>query len=212
MIVIIDYGCGNLLSLKRALDEFKFKSEVSKDKSKILNADLLILPGVGAFENAIKLLKKNDLIDTIVNFTIKKNKPLIGICLGMQILFTKSFEMGEHNGLNLIEGDVDRINKNTKNRQLKVPHISWNEIFFKKKASFNKDSTSSLNEKSFYFVHSYMATPSNEENLIANCKYFDVEVPAIVKKGKIVGFQFHPEKSGKNGLKLLKQTINDLLK
>ncbi len=212
MIVIIDYGCGNLLSLKRALDEFKIPNEVSKDKTKILNAELLILPGVGAFENAMNLLKKNDLISTILEFTIKRKKPLIGICLGMQILFTKSFEMGEHNGLNLIEGTVKKINKISNNKDIKVPHISWNEIIFEKNTTLKTTLIEDLNGRSFYFVHSYMAIPEKNINLIARCKYFDVEVPAIVQKDKVVGFQFHPEKSGKNGLKLLKKTIDNLLK
>ncbi len=211
MIVIIDYGCGNLLSLKRALDEFKIPNEVSKDKNKILSAELLILPGVGAFENAMNLLKKNDLIETILEFTTKRNKPLIGICLGMQILFTKSFEMGEHNGLNLIDGTVEKINKTSNNKGIKVPHISWNEIFFEKNTKFETKLNDELNGRSFYFVHSYMAIPKKKDNLVAKCKYFDVEVPAIVQREKIVGFQFHPEKSGKNGLKLLKQTIKNLL-
>ena len=211
MIVIIDYGCGNLLSLKRALDEFKIPNEVSKDKNKILSAELLILPGVGAFENAMNLLKKNDLIETILEFTTKRNKPLIGICLGMQILFTKSFEMGEHNGLNLIDGTVEKINKTSNNKSIKVPHISWNEIFFEKNKKFEIKFNDELNGRSFYFVHSYIAIPKKNINLVAKCKYFDVEVPAIVQREKIVGFQFHPEKSGKNGLKILKQTINNLL-
>ena len=210
MIVIIDYGCGNLLSLKRALDEFKIPNEVSKDKTKILCAKLLILPGVGAFENAMNLLKKNDLIETILEFTTKRKKPLIGICLGMQILFTKSFEMGEHNGLNLIDGTVEKINKTSNIKGIKVPHISWNEIFFEKNTNFETKLDNELNGRSFYFVHSYMAIPKKNINLVAKCKYFDVEVPAIDQKEKVVGFQFHPEKSGKNGLKLLKQTIDNL--
>ena len=104
MILILDYGCGNILSLKRALDEIGLKNLVSNAKEEIINADLIILPGVGAFENAIDLLKKKGLFDIILN-EVSKQKPLIGICLGMQMLFTKSFEMGEHLGLNLIEGN-----------------------------------------------------------------------------------------------------------
>ena len=118
MIVIIDYGCGNLLSLKRALDEFKIPNEVSKDKTKILNAELLILPGVGAFENAMNLLKKNDLINTILEFTTERKKPLIGICLGMQILFEESEENLNTKGFGIIKGVVRELN-NEKHSNIK---------------------------------------------------------------------------------------------
>ena len=119
--------------------------------------------------------------------------------------------MGEHIGLNLIDGTVEKINKTSKNKDIKVPHISWNEIIFEKNTNYEIKFADDLNGRSFYFVHSYMAIPKKNINLVAKCKYFDVEVPAIVQKEKVVGFQFHPEKSGKNGLKLLKQTIESLL-
>ena len=210
MILILDYGCGNILSLKRALDEIGLKNLVSNAKEEIINADLIILPGVGAFENAIDLLKKKGLFDIILN-EVSKQKPLIGICLGMQMLFTKSFEMGEHNGLNLIEGNIEKIDKKSKIKNIKIPHINWSNIIFENKENLKKEQLE-LNKRSFYFIHSYMALPLNNKNIMAKCKYYDIDVPAIVKKNNVVGFQFHPEKSGKNGLKLLKFTIKDLLK
>jgi imidazole glycerol-phosphate synthase subunit HisH len=171
---------------------------------------LIILPGVGAFENAIDLLKKKGLFDIILN-EVSKQKPLIGICLGMQMLFTKSFEMGEHHGLNLIEGNIEKIDKKSKIKNVKVPHISWSNIIFENKENLKKEQLV-LNERSFYFIHSYIAFPLDNKNIMAKCKYYDINFPAIVKKNNVVGFQFHPEKSGMNGLKLLKFTIKDLLK
>tara|TARA_B100001027_G_C16251041_1_gene324444 strand:+ start:251 stop:886 length:636 start_codon:yes stop_codon:yes gene_type:complete len=210
MILILDYGCGNILSLKRALDEIGVESLVSNAKEKILESELIILPGVGAFENAIELLKKHGLFNLILD-EVSKKKPLIGICLGMQMLFSKSFEMGEHIGLNIIEGNIEQIDKKSKKKKFKIPHISWNEIYFENKENLNKE-LMDLNQRSFYFLHSFMAYPFYKEHIIAKCKYYDIDVPAIVKKNNIVGFQFHPEKSGMNGLKLLKYTIKDLLK
>ncbi len=117
MILILDYGCGNILSLKRALDEIGVESLVSNEKKKILESELIILPGVGAFENAIELLKKHGLFDIILD-EVSKKKPLIGICLGMQMLFSKSFEMGEHIGLNIIEGNIEQIDKKSKKKKM----------------------------------------------------------------------------------------------
>lgn len=206
-IIIINYGCGNILSLKRALREIGYESSLSNSKDEILSADFVILPGVGAFENAIKLLNKYKLIETIKDYADLK-KPLLGICLGMQILFSKGFEMGSHSGLNFIEGKVDKITKEQKNKKIKIPHINWSNLFFvneNSKFNFNKN----LSGRSFYFVHSYMAFLKNENDLVAYCKYYDIKVPAIVKSDNVIGFQFHPEKSGKNGLEILKNTIEE---
>ncbi len=206
-IVIINYGCGNILSLKRALKEIGYESSLSNKNDDIMSADFVILPGVGAFQNAIELLNKYKLTKTIKDYVALK-KPLLGICLGMQILFSKGYEMGSHTGLNFIEGKVDKIDKHLKNKKIKIPHINWSNLFFINKNSkfnFNKN----LSGRSFYFVHSYMAYPKNEIDLIAYCRYYDIDVPAIVKSDNIIGFQFHPEKSGKNGLEILKNTIEE---
>lgn len=204
-IIIINYGCGNILSIQRALKEIGYQSSLSNNNDEIMSADFVILPGVGAFENAIKLLNKYKLIQTIKNYVALK-KPLLGICLGMQILFSTGFEMGSHTGLNFIKGKVDKINKDPNNKKIKIPHINWSNLYFideNSKFNFNQN----LNGRSFYFVHSYMAFPENKNDLIAYCKYFNINIPAIIKSRNVIGFQFHPEKSGKNGLEVLKNTI-----
>lgn len=205
-ITIVDYGCGNLLSIKRALDEIEIDSQVTNEKNKILNSDFLILPGVGAFENAVNLLKVNNLFSTIIEYS-KKKKPILGICLGMQILFTKSFEMGENSGLNLIEGTVEKLNKKSLLDKIKIPHINWSRVNFEKKNKLNYMSIK-LDGKSFYFVHSFMVFPKNQDIIVATSDYYDIKIPAIIKYENIVAFQFHPEKSGKNGLEILRRTFN----
>ena len=126
-ITIIDYGCGNILNLVRAINFLGYKVEVTNDKKKILNSSHVILPGVGAFGNAMQQLKKYDLQNTIFEYT-KLNKPLFGICLGMQILLTKSYEFGKHEGLGLIKGEVLKISNKT-DKKIKIPHVGWNEIY-----------------------------------------------------------------------------------
>ena len=208
-ITIVDYGVGNILSISRAIEEVGFNTELTRDHNKILTSDFLILPGVGAFENAMKLLKENNLVETLNEFVKQKKKPLIGICLGMQMLLTKSFEMGEHKGLDFIPGKVIEIKNFSNKKKIKVPHISWNEIFAKNKLNSNilpKD----LINRSFYFIHSFMSLTSNKNDVIAYAKYFDVEIPAIIRRENVIGFQFHPEKSGKNGLNLLKNALKIL--
>ena len=206
-ITIVDYGCGNILSLERALEEVGSSSEITNDNKKILNSDILILPGVGAFENAMKLLKSNNLIDTLKEYVVHKKKPIFGICLGMQVFLSKSYEMGEHKGLNFIEGEVVQIKKFSKNNDLKVPHISWNEIFLNDTAKGIKNIKDEILNKNYYFVHSYLAITKKKEDTIAYCKYFDVNVPAVLNFKNIIGCQFHPEKSGKSGLEFLKNVL-----
>ena len=204
-IAIIDYGVGNILSLSRAIEEIGFKAELTKNKKAILDSELLILPGVGAFDNAMKLLRKNNLIETLNEFVKIKKKPLIGICLGMQMLLTKSYEMGEHLGFNFIPGEVVQI-KNLGKKEIKIPHISWSEILIKNDFSNNilpKD----LINRSFYFIHSFISVTKNKNHTVAYAKYLDIEIPAIIRNENVIGFQFHPEKSGNNGLKLLKNTL-----
>ena len=211
MIAIIDYGCGNILSLKRALDEIGLKNKVTSSQEEIHNSNCIILPGVGAFENAITLLKKKDLLNLIVEIVKQKKKPLIGICLGMQMLFDKSYEMGEHNGLGLIDGEITKIKNIKSDVKIKIPHINWSKIFFNINDKFCEIVANELNKKSFYFIHSYFEIQKKKKNVIAYCNYYDIQIPAIVKKDNVIGFQFHPEKSGQNGLKLLKFTLQSLI-
>ena len=207
-ITIVDYGCGNILSLRRGMQEIGYSSEITNDNKKILNSDFLILPGVGAFENAMNLLNQNNLIDTLKEYVQHKKKTIFGICLGMQIFLTKSYEMGEHKGLNFIEGEVIEIKKKSKINNLKIPHISWNEIFLNEKAKDKKKIDTEILNKNYYFVHSYLALTKKEEDTLAYCEYFDVKVPAVLNHENIIGCQFHPEKSGKSGLKFLKNVIS----
>ena len=204
-VTIIDYGCGNVLSLYRAIQEIGFKSLVTKEKSEISKSDLLILPGVGAFGNAMNFLKKYDLVDILIEQVKTRKKPLIGICLGMQLLLSKSYEIGEHEGLNFIEGIVIDIKKKTKKSFIKTPHIKWNKIFLEE--GRDKILNKNLYNKDYYFIHSFIAETKNRQETLAFSKYCDLKIPAIINKDNILGFQFHPEKSGKNGLMLLKESL-----
>tara|TARA_B100000674_G_C37853206_1_gene921016 strand:- start:600 stop:1235 length:636 start_codon:yes stop_codon:yes gene_type:complete len=208
-ISILNYGCGNLLSLERAVREVEHDVRIISKVKDIENSDFIILPGVGAFKNAIDLLNTQKFVEPLKIFVKEKKKPILGICLGMQLFFSKSYEMGEHNGLNFIPGEVVSIKKFSKINDIKIPQINWNKI--KITDNYEKKIISEeLNGKSFYFIHSYMAKIKNQKNLISFCSYYDLIVPAIVKSENVLGCQFHPEKSGKNGLKLLKNILNNL--
>ena len=207
-ITIIDYGCGNVLSLHRAIEEIGFKSLVTKEKSEISKSDLLILPGVGAFGNAMHFLQKYDLVNILIDQVKLKKKPLIGICLGMQLLLSKSYEIGEHEGLDFIEGNVIDIKKKTKKSFIKTPHIKWNKIFLEE--GRDKIFNETFYNKDYYFIHSFIAETKNELNTLAFSKYCDLKIPSIIYKDNVLGFQFHPEKSGKNGLNLLKESLKIL--
>ena len=203
-IAIIDYGCGNILNLARAVKFLGYDVVITRDNKKIINSSHIILPGVGAFGNAIKHLEKYNLHKTILEYA-KLDKPLLGICVGMQILFTVSYELGVHKGLGLLEGEVIKIS-NKKNKEIKIPHIGWNELYPNndKKGWKNKILNNSLIGKSFYFIHSFVCLTKNPNSTIAVCNYSGISIPAIVSVGNIFGTQFHPEKSADNGLTILK--------
>lgn len=198
MIAIVDYGVGNLFSLSRSLAYVGADVCVTGDREKIKRAEKIILPGVGAFGDAINKLRAACLDEVLVS-EAKKGKPILGICLGMQLLFDKSFEYGEHTGLGLIKGEIcpiaDKIEKN-----LKVPHIGWNSLEFTEKKS---ELFKYIHDGDFvYFVHSYYAADC-EESVIANADY-GAKLTAAVQNGNVYGCQFHPEKSGKTGLAILR--------
>jgi|AP45_3_1055517.scaffolds.fasta_scaffold22626_2 glutamine amidotransferase len=203
-ITIIDYGCGNILNLARAIKFIGYEVEITHYKNKIINSSHVVLPGVGAFGNAMKQIEKYNLHSTILEYA-KSNKPLLGICLGMQILLTVSYEFGVHKGLGLIEGKVIKIS-NEKNKEIKIPHIGWNEIYpnNNKKEWKNKILKNPLIGKSFYFVHSFICLTKDSDSTIAVCNYSDISIPAVVATGNVFGCQFHPEKSSDNGLAVLK--------
>ncbi|MBQ4244334.1 MAG: imidazole glycerol phosphate synthase subunit HisH [Clostridia bacterium] len=197
MIAIIDYGCGNLFSLSRSLEYLGIESKITSDADEIANADKIILPGVGAFGDAIDKLNACGHADLLCSLA-SQGKPILGICLGMQLLFEKSYEYGEHNGLGLLKGGIYPLDKDIKN--LKVPHMGWNRLDIVRDDRILDD-----NGKNdyFYFVHSFYAK-NCDDCLIATAEY-GVDVPAIVGTGNVYGTQFHPEKSGDKGLKLLKR-------
>lgn len=198
MIAIVDYGVGNLFSLKSSLSYIGADACVTGNGEKIKCADKIILPGVGAFGDAVKKLRDAHLDEVIVS-QAKKGKPIMGICLGMQLLFDKSFEYGEHSGLGLIKGEIRPISDVT-DKSLKIPHIGWNSLKFtdKKSRIFRY-----INDGDFvYFVHSYYAA-NCAESVIANAEY-GATLTAAVQCGNVYGCQFHPEKSGNTGLNILR--------
>lgn len=198
MIAIIDYGVGNLFSLKSSFAAIGVEAVVTKEESVIREAEKIILPGVGAFEDAMKKLVATGL-DVVVKDEVSRGKPLMGICLGMQMLFDKSLEYGEHKGLGLIPGAVVPI-ADVIPEGLKIPHIGWNELIIKgEKSPIFKY----VNEGDcVYFVHSYYAA-CGEEDKIGTAEY-GAELTAAVNRGNVYGCQFHPEKSGKVGLGILR--------
>lgn len=207
-IYVLNYGCGNLLSIERSIKEVGYDAKIIENKEEIDKAEFLVLPGVGAFKNAMDLLKNKNLIESIKKYALVRKKPILGICLGMQLFFSKSKEMGDHEGLNFIKGEVVAMTSLSKMKDIKSPQINWNELKVHK--DLEQIINSELNNRSFYFVHSYMANLKDNKNLIAYCDYYDLRVPAIVQSDNVFGCQFHPEKSGKNGLKLLKNILENL--
>lgn len=201
MVAIVDYGVGNLFSLKSSLKAIGAEVIVTAEKAKLQKADQIILPGVGAFEDAAKKLRDTGLDKVLIELA-NNGKPLLGICLGMQLLFEKSYEYGEHKGLGLIKGSVKPI-KEVISADLKIPHIGWNPLIFKKNSVlFSKIN----NGDCVYFVHSYYATDC-EDAVIANAEYGALLTAAVQNKN-VFGCQFHPEKSGNVGLNILKSFVN----
>ncbi len=193
MIAIVDYGAGNIFSVKNALDFLGFDSILTKDKAELEAADSIILPGVGAFPAAMRMLGESGLVDTLKEQARKK--PFLGICLGMQLLFEKSYEFEVCEGLSLINGYVDKIDE----PDLVIPHMGWNKLEIKQPCPLFEGLG---NDEFVYFVHSYKAFCGSEA-LYADCIYGH-SVPAVVGDGKFVfGCQFHPEKSGNTGLRIL---------
>ena len=193
MIAIIDYGAGNIFSVKNALDFIGLPNILTDKKSEIENADALILPGVGAFPSAMNMLKEKHLVNTIKEQATQK--PFLGICLGMQLIFDKGFEFEETAGLSLINGPVEKMVA----PDLNIPHIGWNKL---EKINDCPLLNGLSDEEYVYFVHSYKAV-CDDKNISAFCQYGG-KVPALVFNGSVYGAQFHPEKSGKTGLKILK--------
>ena len=195
MVGIIDYGVGNLFSLCSSFKAIGVKAFVSGDAAELARADRLVLPGVGAFEDAAKKLRASGL-DVFVKEQAASGKPLLGICLGMQMLFEKSFEYGEHEGLGLLKGQVVPMAGKLPS-DLKIPHMGWNALEVKQGRLLK-----AVDGQFVYFVHSFFASGC-EDSLAAVTEYV-IPITAAVEKGNIFGCQFHPEKSGNVGLSILK--------
>jgi len=198
MIAIIDYGVGNLFSISASLAHIGAETVITADPEVISKADRIILPGVGAFGDAANKLKESGLFEFVKQLAAE-GKPLLGICLGMQLLFERSYEYGVHEGLGLIKGDICPLEADISS-DLKVPQIGWNKL------SLHRDNDPLMKYTSdgdyVYFVHSFYGK-NCEDSLVASVEY-DVSVPAVVRSGNVWGAQFHPEKSGNVGLAMLK--------
>ena len=197
MIAIVDYGVGNLFSLSASLAHLGLDSTVTADPTKIRAASQIILPGVGAFGDAMDKLNSTGLVPLLKEQA--QQKPLLGICLGMQLLFEQSSEYGTHQGLGLIPGKVEPLLPQVEPLGLKVPHMGWNQLQIQRPDPFLKYFQ---NGEYVYYVHSFYATGC-QDYLLAQSPY-GVQVPGLVKNGKVYGAQFHPEKSGDAGLRLLR--------
>jgi glutamine amidotransferase len=208
MIGIIDYGSGNIFSVSNALKKLNIDNFVLKESSQIKDYTTIILPGVGNFKSCINKFKEKNFMEPTLDH-VSKGKKLIGICVGMQMLFDSSEENGLTNGMSLLEGEVTLLkpNKNNLINNLPLPNMGWSEI---KKNNQNKIINKyfkDIQSLDFYFAHSYACRLKNKTNEIASNKYGDEEYSCIVGKNNIIGIQFHPEKSGPSGLQVLKNII-----
>lgn len=197
MIAIIDYGVGNLFSLASSLKSLGLETEVTRDAAAIRAADHIILPGVGAFADAMAKLEATGLVPVIKQEV--EHKPLLGICLGMQLLFEKSYEYGEHAGLGFVKGEVCPLEPDLADRTLKVPQIGWNALHIVRDDPLFRY----IHEGEYvYYVHSYYGTNCAESTLAVSD--YSIPVTGVVRAGRVYGTQFHPEKSGDTGLRILK--------
>ncbi|KGP63662.1 imidazole glycerol phosphate synthase [Legionella norrlandica] len=208
-VSIVDYGIGNLLSVARAFHYFDASVNLVNTPEDIMKADRLVLPGVGAFADGMKGLVDLNFVDPIKQFS-RSGKPFLGICLGMQLMLTKSMEFGEHDGLDLITGEVVSIPLHGIDGQRhKIPHIGWNKLVT---TSYGENWSDTLLKNvpansSVYFVHSYMVVPSDPKKRLADTLYDGQAISAVIKDENIYGCQFHPEKSGEVGLEIIKQFL-----
>ncbi|WP_269089361.1 imidazole glycerol phosphate synthase subunit HisH [Hydrogenimonas urashimensis] len=201
LIAIIDYNMGNLASVRNALAKIGASSQVVSDPEKVGRFDKVLLPGVGAFGDAMEHLRQNGMDEAVKAFA-KSGKPMLGICLGMQLLFSKSLEFGEHEGLGLIAGEVVPFDSGLFETPHKIPHMGWNELFVQKETPLFAGL-----ERGFYlyFVHSYHAVTA--DRYVIGRTWYGYEFVSAVQNGNVFGIQPHPEKSHDNGLKILKNFV-----
>ncbi len=203
-IVVVDYGCGNLFSIQRALSKIGASSRVSRSAEEIRDADKIILPGVGAFGDGMDSLRSCGLIDVLLECA-SSGTPILGICLGMQLLMTESIEFGHHKGLNLIPGTVTRLSDHSSEHGLvKVPHIGWSPIHLSDDRQCTQDLFCGIDDGEYmYFLHSFFVTPETDRHCSAATVYGSNHFCCVVARDNIVGVQFHPELSAESGLRLL---------
>ncbi|KTD82723.1 imidazole glycerol phosphate synthase subunit HisH [Legionella waltersii] len=208
-VSIVDYGIGNLLSVVRGFEYFQTKIEIINTSEQVMKADRLVLPGVGAFQDGMRGLTELGLVDSLKQYG-QTGRPFMGICLGMQMMLSQSHEFGLHKGLDLIEGEVESIPpEGIDGTPHKIPHIGWNCLQTSSADSHweNTILKDMVKGASVYFVHSYRVIPKNPEHRLADTFYDGQEISAVIKKDNLYGCQFHPEKSGEIGLKILENFI-----
>jgi glutamine amidotransferase len=202
-VIIIDYQLGNLYSVKQACDTIGINAKISCEHDDILNADALILPGVGAFNEAMSNLKKLNL-DLAIIQKVKSGVPIFGICLGLQLLFTESEEFGAGMGLDLISGVIKRFPEKYQNRKIRVPQIAWNTIY-NQEQDWEKTALREIKNNDFmYFIHSYYVEPKDKNNILTLTNYDGIEFCSSVNYKNIFATQFHPEKSSDKGISIYK--------
>jgi glutamine amidotransferase len=195
MIVVVDYGMGNLRSVQKGFEKVGANAVISRDPGEIKSADRLVLPGVGAFPECMKNLSQLGLVEPIIEF-MQSGRPFLGICLGLQLLFDESEEFGFHEGLKVVPGKVKSFSRNM---GLKIPHMGWNQVYFRKEVPIFKG----IPEGSFfYFVHSYYVLPDKESDIAAETDY-GIKFTCAIARENVFAVQFHPEKSQENGLRIL---------
>ena len=219
-VTVIDYGRGNLFSIERAIRYVGGQAEITDDPAKVAAADRLILPGVGAFGEGMSKLRERGINDAIYEF-VQTERPLLGICLGMQLVFTAGLEFGLHQGLDLIKGKVIRFNNpRQEGPYFKIPHIEWSKIEFPVSGKPLKTANSNLGKGTilqglnsgsyFYFVHSFICVPEDVECILAESVYGEDRFCSVVHKNNVWGCQFHPERSGSDGLLIYKNFLFQL--
>lgn len=208
-ITVVDYGVGNLQSINKALQACGVAAEITEEAEKIKSAQAIILPGVGSFEAGMRGLKLRGLEEALRD-VVRKNIPILGICLGAQLLLSKGFEFGEHAGLGIIPGQV--IPFPVLAEKEKIPQIGWNKIRPPKSVLWQDTILKNQEEKEVYFVHSYILKPQDEVDCLATTVYGGHEFCSAVKRGNIYGCQFHPEKSGLVGLSIINNFVKMIVK
>ena len=203
-VVIVDFGLGNLYSVRQACTKAGFTADISSSPKSISEADAVILPGVGAFGDAMAALHRLDLVSALRDVAASE-KPLIGVCLGMQLLMSESFEFGHHKGLNIIPGAVKRFEDPSEGeRRLKIPQIGWNRIrSFNGSSQWNSSLLRGIHENEYmYFVHSYIVDPADKNIILSTSRYGQIEFCSSFQKNNIFACQFHPERSGYWGIRM----------